>query len=356
MFCPALGDVSLLEGEKLASYYKSCLEGLDADLRWYTTKAYVDDMDEVRQALGYEKINIAGESYGATVVQVYLNEHPETVRTATILRGTLLEYPIFEHFADSSQRALDLVFTRCEQDEICKEAFPALRSEFETVQARVEEEPVPTSLWDAAAVQRVVVTPDMFSNVIHYMLMGADTAARIPRLVHRAAVADDWDAIARFYLEQIKPLQMVVLQQAMPINILCTEPWAHYRPEQVTQNGEGSYFRAAQVAQAGLFEQFCPAMPAPEPQALYATPQVTDVPVLVLNAAEDPQNPPANVADTVRLYPNSLVLIEPYRAHFRTNWACSGDILTEFIGLGRYQRMNAGCLDEILPVPFDVSP
>ena len=136
--------MSLLHGEKLLSYYKSCLKGLDADLRWYTTKAYVDDLDEVRQALGYEKINIAGESYGATVVQVYLNEHPETVRTATILRGTLLEYPILEHFADSSQRALDLVFARCEQDETCKEAFPALRSNFETVEARVEKEPILT--------------------------------------------------------------------------------------------------------------------------------------------------------------------------------------------------------------------
>jgi pimeloyl-ACP methyl ester carboxylesterase len=354
--CPVLGDVSLLEGEKLVSYYESCLKGLDADLRWYTTKAYVDDVEEVRQALGYEKINIAGESYGATVVQVYLNEHPETVRSATILRGTLLEYPIFEHFADSSQRALDLVFARCEQDAVCKEAFPALKSEFEAVQARVEAEPVPTSLWDAAAVQRVVVTPEMFSNVIHYMLMGADSAARIPRLVHRAAAADDWDAIARFYLEQIKPLQMVVLQQAMPINILCTEPWALYHPDQVTQNGAGSYFRAAQVAQAGLFEQFCPAMPATDPQALYASPQVTDVPVLVLNAEEDPQNPPSNVADIARHYPNSLVLIEPYRAHFRANWACSGDILTEFIGLGDVKAVEAGCLKEVAPVPFDVSP
>ena len=186
--------------------------------------------------------------------------------------------------------------------------------------------------------------------------MGADTAARIPRLVHRAAAADDWDAIARFYLEQIKPLQSVVLQQAMPINILCTEPWAHYRTEQVKQNGAGSYFRTAQVTQAGLFEQFCPAMPTTESQALYAIPLVTNVPVLVLNAAEDPQNPPSNVAKAVRFYPNSLVLIEPYRAHFRSNWACSGDILTEFIKLGDVKAMKADCLDEILPVPFDVSP
>ena len=237
--CPPLADMSLLEGEKPASYYESCLKGLDADLRWYTTKAYVDDLDEVRQALGYEKINIAGESYGGTVVQVYLNEHPDTVRTATILHSTRLEYPILEHFAYSSQRSLDLVFARCEQDDICNEAFPALKSDFEAIQARLEEEPIPTSIWDPAAIEQIVVTPELFSTVIHYMLMGSDTAARIPRLVHRAAAGKDWDAIAKFYLEQIKPLQKVVLQQAMPINVFCTEPWALYRPEQVNKTEKG---------------------------------------------------------------------------------------------------------------------
>ena len=353
--CPQLEGVSgLSDGDRLVSYYESCLESLDADLRWYTTKAYVDDVNEVRHALGYDKINIAGESYGGTVVQVYLSEHPETVRTATLLRSTLLGYPVLEHFADSSQRALDLMFARCEQDEACREAFPDLRKEFDAIQARVEEEPVPTSIWDAA--RRVVVTPEMFSSVIHYMLMGADSTARIPRLIHRAFVEGDWDAIGRFHLEQIKPLQSVVLQQAMPVYILCNEPWALYRPEQVAQNGRGSYFSTAQVEQAQLFVQLCPAQPAPDPQAMYATPQKTDVAVLVLNAEEDPQNPSANVADTTTLYPNSLVLFEPYRAHFRSDWSCSGDILTEFIEAGEVKDLKADCLEQIAPVPFDVSP
>jgi pimeloyl-ACP methyl ester carboxylesterase len=353
--CPPLEGVSgLSDGDTLVSYYESCLEELDADLRWYTTKTYVDDVNEVRQALGYDKINIAGESYGGTVVQVYLNEHPETVRTAALLRSTLLGYPILEHFADSSQRALDLVFTRCEQDESCHEAFPELRREFAAIRAQVEEEPVPTSIWEGA--QRVVVTTDMFASVIHYMLMGADSAARIPRLVHRAAVQEDWEAIGRFHLEQIKPLQAIVLQQAMPINILCNESWALYRPEQVAQNGSESYFKTAQVTQAQLFAQFCPSLPALDPQASYATPQRTNVAVLVLNAEEDPQNPPENIAEISNLYPNSLVLIEPYRAHFRTDWSCSGDILTNFIEAGELTDLKADCLKHISPVPFDVSP
>ena len=356
LICPAFEDISGLEGEKLALYYDACLKGLDADLRWYTTKTYADDVNDVRQALGYEKINIAGESYGATVVQVYLNEHPDTVRTAAILRGTLLEVPIFEHFADSSQRALDLVFSRCEQDVSCKEAFPDLKSEFEVIQTRLETEPAQSSQWDAVGKQNFVITPDVFANVIHYMLMGADTAAGIPRLVHLAAAEDDWDEIAGFYMSAIRPLKISVMQQAMPINILCTEPWALYRMDQVNQNGAGSYFLAAQVEQAGMFEQLCPAMPAPEPQAMYAASLVTNVPVLILNTEEDPQNPPANVADAAKHYTNSRTLFEPYRAHFRSDWACSGDVLTEYIELGDPKAVKAECLEKITPIPFDISP
>lgn len=39
----------------------------NADLRQYTTEIAVDDLDEVRQALGYQKINLYGTSYGTRV-------------------------------------------------------------------------------------------------------------------------------------------------------------------------------------------------------------------------------------------------------------------------------------------------
>ncbi len=49
---------------------------------------------------------------------------------------------------------------------------------------------------------------------------------------------------------------------------------------------------------------------------MYHPTQKSDVPVLILNAEEDPQNPPANVATTAEVYPNSKVLFEPYRGHY----------------------------------------
>ena len=51
-----------------------------ADLRLYTTEIAVDDLEEVRQALGYGPINLYGTSYGSRVAQVYMRRHPKSLR------------------------------------------------------------------------------------------------------------------------------------------------------------------------------------------------------------------------------------------------------------------------------------
>jgi pimeloyl-ACP methyl ester carboxylesterase len=349
-------DIGLSEGEKLGTYYQSCLDELDADLGWYSTKAYVDDVDEVRQALGYEKINIAGESYGGTVVQVYLLEHPESVRTASVLRSSYLKYPVLEHFADNSQRVLDAIFSRCKADRQCGEAFPSLDEDFNAIMDRLAKEPVTTTVWDPENIEPIIITKNLFVTVIHYLLMGSDTAVQIPQIIHRTATKDDWELVAKFHLEVVNPLLASVTRQAMPINILCNEPWASYRSEEVAKNGKESYFGQVQFTQAESFAHFCPLLPKPDPDALYGSPQITDIPVLILAGEEDPQNGPLNVADMKNIYINSRIIIEPYRAHLIADWSCTGSILKEFIVAGSVSDIKAGCIDEIEPYPFNIQP
>src|SRR5688572_3960416 len=65
---------------------RKCREQLEpkADLTLYTTEIAMDDLDEVRAALGYEQINLYGASYGTRAALVYLRQHPKHVRTAML--------------------------------------------------------------------------------------------------------------------------------------------------------------------------------------------------------------------------------------------------------------------------------
>src|SRR5205823_2816047 len=62
--------------------------GARAEVSWYTTSVAVQDLERVRAALGYERINLYGTSYGTRVAQHYLRRFPERVR-AVILDGVV---------------------------------------------------------------------------------------------------------------------------------------------------------------------------------------------------------------------------------------------------------------------------
>ena len=116
------------------------------------------------------------------------------------------------------------------------------------------------------------------------------------------------------------------------------------------------YLGEAEVADAKTVATTCALLPKPEPAALYGPTQKSDVPVLVLNAEEDNQNPPENVAKTAEVYPNSKVLFEPYRSHSTVNWACLSKVYTEFVELGNVNDLKADCLSKVRPYAFDVRP
>jgi len=65
---------------------RKCREQLEpnSDLKLYVTTIAADDMDEVREALGYERLNLFGGSYGTRAALTYLKRHPQHVRTAML--------------------------------------------------------------------------------------------------------------------------------------------------------------------------------------------------------------------------------------------------------------------------------
>ena len=87
----------------------ACLASLNGDPTQYGSVLAADDLEAVRAALGYRRLDVYGGSYGATLAQIYLARHPRSVRTVTLDGATLLDVPFFERFATNGQRALDQV-------------------------------------------------------------------------------------------------------------------------------------------------------------------------------------------------------------------------------------------------------
>ncbi|MCA9911514.1 MAG: alpha/beta fold hydrolase, partial [Anaerolineae bacterium] len=73
--------------ERTRSAYQSCANTYAADgvdLNAFTNFANADDVNAVRQALGYDQIVFYGESYGAQLGQHVMQRHPEIVEAAIL--------------------------------------------------------------------------------------------------------------------------------------------------------------------------------------------------------------------------------------------------------------------------------
>jgi pimeloyl-ACP methyl ester carboxylesterase len=338
-----------IPGETPAEYARRALASIDGDPRYYTTAAAMDDLDAVRQALGYDKINLYGGSYGATAVQYYLRQHGEHVRSAVLDGGTLVTVPIFELIAANSQRALDNVLDRCAADIGCASAYPNVRAELTAVMTRLNRKPVATDVMDPSG-EPIVVTSGVFASTVHSLLVGSDSGT-IPWLIHEAW-SGNMTAVAVALTKYLGGSQVLL----MTVEILCSEAWARNDPEQIRSLGRGSYLLSSQVAVAESYAGACaytpPGFVLPDDGQL---PQTT-APVLFLNGSDDPQDPPSNVAEATLQMPNSLLVVAPGQGHTVGNIGCLADVVVDFFDRGKTNPAVANaCVANMQPPQFRLS-
>src|SRR5688572_10608675 len=121
-------DCTLFNPQEPQSYFgyffpledvRKCRSELEtkADLKLYTTTIAMDDIDEVRAALGYDKINLFGGSYGTRAAMVYLRQHPKHVRTVMLQGVSPTNMHLPNDYPVQTERALQGVLAECAADE-----------------------------------------------------------------------------------------------------------------------------------------------------------------------------------------------------------------------------------------------
>ncbi len=277
---------------------QKCLANLDGDPRFYTTAVAMRDLDDARAALGYDKVNLFGISYGVAAEQVYMRMFPGHVRAVVMDHGTALDLPFFYVKPRASQYALDQVLAYCELDEKCHAAYPDIRGDWKTVLDRFADGPVATSFIPPGMDTPASLTRDMLADGVHQLMYKSGTYVQLPYLIHTLATTEDWGPIVESYQDQYGSSgggdEGILL---MPHMIFCFEPAWGIEPDQVSRFSPGSYYTNAVVEWARNEKKLCAALPKPDPSLIYADAPGKPVPLsaLMLNSLLDPQNPPSNM-------------------------------------------------------------
>jgi len=318
-----------------------------ADLTLYTTDIAIDDMDEVRAALGYEQLNLFGGSYGTRAALTYLKRYPKRVRTAT-LQGVAppneympLDFPL------GNERALQGILAECAADEACNAAFPNLKDESKSLLAQLIKGPVEVEVQKPNSSERVKVklSRDLAVEAIRYMLYNPVGASRVPLIIHLAAQGNFvplTEAALRF-----RKLLVATGFNGMYLSVTCAEDLPWIKPgegERMAANTFLGDYRLRQQREA------CALWPRATIAKDYADPVRSDVPVLILTGELDPVTPPSNGDAVAKTLKNSLHIVVPHGAHGLgglENIDCILGITAEFVERGSTQGIDTSCVKTI---------
>jgi pimeloyl-ACP methyl ester carboxylesterase len=190
-----------------------------ADLTRYTSPYFARDLEQVRRALGYGRLNLYAGSYGTRAAQVYVRQYPESVRTAYL--GSPVPIDVAEplDFARTEQTALDNVFENCAAEAACHAAFPDLRSEFQRLVRRLDAGETRVHVPEAA--DAVVLSRGRVAEWVRSQLYRPRDAAALPWFLHRAYVGD-WSPILDNMLSHARDVEQE-LGFGLFLSITCSE-------------------------------------------------------------------------------------------------------------------------------------
>jgi pimeloyl-ACP methyl ester carboxylesterase len=310
----ALGEMYPLD------YVRRCRDALSkiADLRFYTTPMAMDDLDDVRAALGYDKIDLFGLSYGTRAALVYARQHPQHVNRIVLMGVTPVWAAMPLYHSANAQRALDLM---------------GLSDRVAAVMKRL---PAKVTYHGETATLR----PEIFAEQIRKLMYTPLMQREIPRIVDAAAKGD------------FEPLLRVIVHtdsggaDGMYLSVTCAEDTPRIDPAEAKRLTAGTLFGDYRIVQQ---RRACAEWPRASLPANYWDDVTAAAPVLMLSGRRDPVTPPAWAEAVAKKLPHARNVVIAEHAHVPiglTHLECLDDqLIIAFLDGADLEKLDAACVD-----------
>ena len=328
---------------------KPCREQLEprADLTLYTTDIAMDDLDDVRAALGYDQINLYGGSYGTRASLVYLRRHPKHVR-AVVLHGVAPTNQFMPlNFPRDTERALQGVLSECEADEACHKAFPQTKVDAAYVQESLLQSPAQMDVQLPESNQKAYLrlNRNLAADAIRYRLYSPGPASRVPLFLNLARHGK-YEPLVQAAVCFRKNL-VATGSNGMYLSLNCAEDLPFVKPDEADKIGENTFLGTYRYDQQN---EACGLWPKATVDAGYAQPVKSDKPVLILTGEWDPVTPPSQGDAAAKSLSNSLHVVVPHGGHGLGGLEgveCVDQLIAQFIERGQVKGLDTSCVKNI---------
>jgi len=327
---------------------KSCLDEYDADPRLYTTPIAMDDLNEVREVLGYGQINLYGISYGTRAALVYVRRHEATVRSMIIDSVVPLTMAIPKNVANDAQSAFERLLADCKAQAGCHEAYPDLHLHLQELVDRLAQHPEEVTVIHPRTGESITgsLDPLMIGRIIRGVLYDRTLSRLLPLAIEEA------------YKSNFQPLSTLGyafgggddglgMSLGMMSSVLCSEDM-----NLVLEPLDAIDFDNALYSTLNPICQFWPKGDIPDG---YFNPVVSDVPTLITSGELDPITPPKYGFEAAETLSNSRHIIVEGIGHAVTPHGCIPKLMQEFLDELDPQNLDTTCTEKLKRMPFFTS-
>ena len=301
---------SIADSASLAvAAYRVCRDRLvsqDIDLTAYNNSEIAADVEDLRRAMGIERWNLYGWSYGTRVALTVMRDFPHSVRSAVLDSVYPPRVNQLDEFAKNTQATLHRLFDRCAADAKCNKAFPDVEKAFYQLLDQLDAHPVQAG--------GALVNSDKFIDLVLTLLFDPNAIPQLPQLIYEAHSGD-------YLLLQSKAWQVFSdddsFADGMELSVDCGDEFSFTSPSTVAAASAGVDAHLVHLSDRDAQEVFgaCAIWGARKAPAIETAPVVSDIPALILAGDIDPFTPPAWARLTASTLSHSHVAEFPGLGH-----------------------------------------
>jgi pimeloyl-ACP methyl ester carboxylesterase len=321
-----------------------CVRELEktADLTRYTFPYFASDLEQVRRALGYGRLNLFAGSYGSRAGQAYLRLYPESVRTAYLGSPVPVDVGGPLDFAKTEQTALDRLLENCAAEAACHAAFPNLRSEFQQLVRRLDAGEVHVHV--PGATDAVVLSRGRVAEWVRSQLYRPHDAAALPWFLHRA-YAGDWSPILDSMLSDARDAGQD-LGFGLFFSITCSEDVPFVQEKDVVAATHDTFLGGYRLRQQ---QTACKLWPRAKLPRGYRQPVKSSAPTLFVTGDLDGGTPLWFTERVAQGFSNHVTVVVHGQGH--TEWnACVARKYEQLVRSGSVRGLNSPSCPPI-PLP-----
>lgn len=286
------GMIAQGSDEIILDAFRRCrdrLMGEGRDLSAYHSAASAADLNDLRLALGYDRLNLYAVSYGTRLALTLMRNSPQAVRSAVLDSVYPLEVNLYTALAPNADRGFNVFFNRCAADPACNGSYPELRTYFYQLVDQLNDSPVPVSLYVRGAQQVVSLDGGLLIDVLFVGLYNPSVTASMPQMIYDVS-RGNYDLLGDrlvLYFDGSGAL-------GMQMSVQCAEEIPFNAPEEAYALAQNAQPQIAAFYPASVQPLFaaCREWTGAAPDPRENLPVASDIPALILAGDHDPITPP----------------------------------------------------------------